>query len=183
MTTDLFNHLWQSTVCAGVVALLSLSLPNRLLQVANVVQRQFSRLDELLHHRLRSAAEEAQDGVEEPVPRDVTGDQRLEDVRVADLARPAQRALRLESVHRRLHGGVRGTRLGKPLLDLANRRVAAGPQDLQNLQLKAAELGWCLRHLLFCGHNYYSVVDEGRWKLVGWVGGIYFAGIPAIRGA
>ncbi len=26
MTTDLFNHLWQSTVCAGVVALLSLAL-------------------------------------------------------------------------------------------------------------------------------------------------------------
>ena len=50
-------------------------------------------------------------------------------------------SLRLQSIHRGLHGGVRGTRLGKTLLDLANRRVAAGPQDLQNLQFEPGELG------------------------------------------
>ena len=76
---------------------------------------------------------------------DVTRDNGLEDVRVADLARPSQGSLRLESIHRGLHGGVRGTRLGKPLLDLANRRLAAGPQDFQDLQFEpgqdAATLG------------------------------------------
>src|SRR5688572_9834126 len=91
---------------------------------------------------------------------DVALDDRLEDVRIADLARPAQRALRFQAIDRGLHGGVGGTRLGKTLLDLANRRVAAGPQDFQNLQFKPGKLRERFGHLLFFGYKYYYVVDD-----------------------
>jgi len=38
------------------------TLPNGFLEIADVVKCQLARLDELLHHRLRPAAEESQDG-------------------------------------------------------------------------------------------------------------------------
>jgi len=89
----------------------------------------------------------------------VTRQQRLEDVRVADLARAAQGPLRFESIHGGLHGGVRGTRLGKPFLDLAHRGVPARPQDLEDLQFEPGQCGQLPGHLLSNGYKYYSVVD------------------------
>jgi len=94
----------------------------------------------------------------------VTRQQRLEDVRVADLARAAQGPLRFESIHGGLHGGVRGTRLGKPFLDLAHRGVPARPQDLEDLQF---EPGQCGQLQILLSSRYSHASEQHRHGSVG----------------
>jgi hypothetical protein len=100
----------------------------------------FPGLDELRHHRQRAPTEQPENVVEQPDARDVARDDRFEDVRVADLARAPYRAFRFKPVHGSLNRGIRGLRIGECLLDLADRRVAASPQRVENLQFQPGEL-------------------------------------------
>src|SRR5688572_16342794 len=138
--------------------LLFLDPLDRLLQLAHIVARQFSGFGELGHHRLRPPAEQAQDVVEQPVARNVTGDERFENVGVADLPHPAHGALRLEPIDRRLNRRVGRPRLGKRLLDFAYRGLPERPQRLENLQFQSCQSWLFSAHVLSAIRIYYHVV-------------------------
>src|SRR5688572_665997 len=135
--------------------LLFLDPPDRFFQLPHVVACQFPGFRELRHHRLRPSAEQAQDVVEQPVTRDVAGNERLEDVGVADLPHAAHGTFGFKPVDRRLNRGVGRPRLRKLLLDFADRGLSERPEHLENLQFQSREFGWCSGHLLSRPLIYY----------------------------
>src|SRR5687767_2074075 len=81
---------------------------DRLLQFANIVEGEFSRLRQLCHHRLRLPPKKTQNLVEQPVPRHVPCHDRLKDMGVTDLSNSPQGFFSFQPVDSRLDGGVRG---------------------------------------------------------------------------
>src|SRR5262245_52418998 len=77
---------------------LPLDLLDRFLEFADVIARQLSRFGKLRHHRLRPAAEETQDFVEQTMAGQVARDGGLEDMCVADLPDAADGFLDLEAI-------------------------------------------------------------------------------------
>src|SRR5215467_13297192 len=134
------------TVCRsfGFLLLPGLQPAEGLFQFPNVVRREFAGIGKLRHHRRGSATEEAQNFVEHAIARHIPGDQRLEDIGVADFFRSAQCALGFHAVDDRLDCRVRGARFGEESMDLANRRFSASPERFQNAKFEFAEF-W-LRH-------------------------------------
>src|SRR5262249_30278404 len=110
-------------------------------RLLDVLERDLAGLDQVRHQRLRAAAEEIEQIVDEPALRGVARHQGLAYVSTADLLRAPHGPLGLQAVHERLHGGVCGPgRLGQLLLDLADRRGAVGPEGFHDLELRAAQL-------------------------------------------
>src|SRR5581483_2009274 len=103
-----------------------------LLQFADILDGQLPVLGKLRHHRLGAAAKETQDLVEQAVPRHVPRDNRLENIRVTDLADTADGVLPLKPVHRGLDSGIGGLRIRKSLLNFANRGFSMPPENLEN---------------------------------------------------
>src|SRR5580698_5285977 len=68
---------------------ISVKFSDRLLQFANIFERQFPGFGQLRHHRLNTPSEKTQDFVEQSMPSHVAGHGRFEDVRVADLPHSA----------------------------------------------------------------------------------------------
>src|SRR5262245_10204861 len=74
-------------------------------RVADVVQGQLTRLDEPRHHRFGMTVEKREQVADQPGVRLVTGNDSVEDVRVADAFHAPERLFLLEAVHHRPHGG------------------------------------------------------------------------------
>src|SRR5689334_22968633 len=98
------------------------------------------------------------------MPRHLARDDRLEDVRVAHLAHAAHRPFLFQAIHGGLHRRVSWLRGGKAVLDLANRRIPARPERLENPQFEPRQSGWphgsvryvsttCLQDLLCCSRH------------------------------
>src|SRR5690606_30578028 len=139
----------------AIIALLLLvglaGLLERAARFLDVVQRQPSRLDQVGDQRLRAAAEEAEELVDDRAPCGVGRDQRLEDVCIADLLRAADGALRFEPIHDCLHRRISRPALRREvLLDLAHRRRAELRERVEDLELEAAQLR--RRRFLFTTH-------------------------------
>src|SRR5262245_11403928 len=79
---------------------------DRPLQFANVLKTELSCFGKLRHHGLRAAAEEAEDLIEQAVPRNVACDQRLEDVGIPNFSDTTDGLLGLQPVYGRLDRGV-----------------------------------------------------------------------------
>src|SRR5688572_15264052 len=144
--------------------LLLLDPCNRLLQLTNVVARQFPGFCELRHHRLRSPAEQAQNLVEQPVTRHVTRDERFEDMGVADLPDATHGTFRFKPIDRRLNRGIGRSRRGESLLDFTYRGFPERPERLENLQLQSGKLR-LFSHLLPIILIYYQIVDSVKGSL------------------
>src|SRR6266705_358877 len=141
---------------------LLLTFLDRLFQLTDVVECQFSRLSELRHHRLGPPAEETQNLVEEPVPRDVSSDHRLKDVGIADFPHPTHRVLPLQPIDGGLDGGVGGTRFRKGLLNLPNRCVPTDPEGFEDLKFEPREFRLSHINLLSSVEIYYGIVGSSR---------------------
>src|SRR6185295_7788626 len=131
---------------------------DNLLQLANVFARHLSGFGELRHHRLRPPAEEAQDLVEQPMTRDVSLDERLEDVCVADLPHAPDGPFGLHPVDGGLDRRVRRSRFGEGLLNLSNRGVAAIPQGFEDSRFQLGQFWWCHLTVLLRDREYYYFV-------------------------
>src|SRR4051812_43247147 len=115
--------------------------PVPLLQGLQVLQRQLARLQQPAHQRLCRAVEEAQEVVDEALVDRLARDQRLEQQGVADLARAAHGLFFLEPREDRLDRRIgRALALLDRLLDLPDRGLAQGPEDLHDLELETAEV-------------------------------------------
>src|SRR5215831_8034973 len=112
---------------------------DRFLQLANIVECEFPRLGELRHHWLGASSEETQNLVEQTVPRDIAGDERLKDVGIPDLADASNGLLSFQAVYGRLDSRVCRARFRKVFLDFANGCLSMGPEGLQDLKFEPGE--------------------------------------------
>src|SRR5436309_4504350 len=85
----------------------SRELSKSLLGFLDVFQGEIARFDQTRHDRFRTAAEQTQQFVDQPVLRGVTRNRRLENVRVADPLCAPEGALAFHTVDRCLYGRVR----------------------------------------------------------------------------
>ena len=103
----------------------------------------------MCHDRLRPPAEQPEELVDETPLSEVTGDDRLEDVGVADLLCTAQRLLLFEAIDDGLNRRVgRATAFGKGFLNLADGQRTAVPQHLHHLELESTEFAHVRPRLL-----------------------------------
>jgi hypothetical protein len=107
-----------------------------LLELPHIIERDFSCLGELRHHRLCLAAKQAENVIKEPASRSIAGYNRLEDVGVADLSYPPHGPFGLQPENDRLYCGVSGLRLGEAFQYFANGRLSTFPKSLNDLQFK-----------------------------------------------
>src|SRR5258707_2923358 len=103
-----------------------LAVRRRALQCLQVPQRERARLEEIRDQQPGGPAEQVQQVLDQPAAVLALVDRRLEQLRIANLRRLAQRALLLEPVDERLHRRVRDALvLRQAVEDLAD---GAGPQ-------------------------------------------------------
>src|SRR2546430_1141614 len=101
------------------------------------------------HERTRRAAEKIEQIVDQAPMRRLTRDNRLEDVRVADLLDLPHGAFFFETANDGLDGGIgRALLLRQRFLNLAHRRAPQLPERIHNLQLEASKFD-----LLLAGHG------------------------------
>jgi hypothetical protein len=79
---------------------LRIQLANRLLEFANIINRQLARFGKLRHHGLRAASEETQNLVQQTMPRNVASHYGLKNMRVADFFHAMHRLLGFKPVNR-----------------------------------------------------------------------------------
>src|SRR5581483_1833445 len=92
------------------------------------------------HDRLRAVVEEGEQLVDETAMGRLARDRGLEDVRVADLLRPPDRAFGFQPVDDGLHRRVRGAAPRREgLLDFANGKASGVPEGFENTELEAAQ--------------------------------------------
>src|SRR5438093_11303683 len=120
----------------------SRELSKSLLGFLDVFQGEIARFDQTRHDRFRTAAEQTQQFVDEPVLRGVTRNRRLENVRVADPLCAPEGALAFHTVDRCLYGRVRRpVLLRECFVNLSNGACAPSPERLHHLKLQLGELG------------------------------------------
>src|SRR5580704_7730208 len=139
------------------VLLLVTQSAQRLFGLLDVVQGQFSRLDQARHDGLCAVVEYRQKLIDEPALGRIPRDRGFEDMRIADLLRTPHRLLRFQAVDRGLHGRIRRTNpFRKGLLDFADGQGTAAPQGIHDAQIELAE-PWN-RHALTLLHMYANLL-------------------------
>src|ERR1051326_2780555 len=117
--------------------------------------------------RFRRSAEERGDLIDRRPIRFLPRDHRLEHQRVADLARAPHGAFLFEALNDRLHGRVRGALgLRKRVAHFADGGFAEAPEEVEDLELEAGEVGRSTIHVV---ESTTSVVDCQGWGKSCWV--------------
>jgi hypothetical protein len=117
---------------------LSRQFSERTLGFLHIFPGEFAGFNEVGHDRLDAVAKQAQKFVDQPALRGLAGDQRFENVRVADFLNTTEGFLGFQSIDRGLHGCVSGSVFGgKGFLNLSDGRDPVAPESLHDLQLKA----------------------------------------------
>src|SRR5262249_40739165 len=105
----------------SLLFLLSGELEKRLLCLADIIQSERARFNQVGHDSPARAAEQPKQAVDEPALGPIPRDRRFEDVRRSDLLHAAQRFFDFEPVDHCLHGGIRRPLLcRKELLNFPN---------------------------------------------------------------
>lgn len=103
-------------------------------------ESQPARFDQMRHDRLRAAAEQAQQFVDQPAFGNVSRDDSFKNVSVADLPDAAEHFLALHAIDRGLYGGVRRLdAFAEGLLNFPDGGRAASPEGVHDLQFEFCE--------------------------------------------
>src|ERR1019366_3082814 len=116
---------------------LSLQLAEGPFGFLHILEGELARFNQMRHDRLRAAAEEREEVVDELPLRGIARDGGLENVEVSDFFYAANGLLAFQTIDSGLDGGVcRPAFFWEGFLNLADGGLAAVPERLHNLQFE-----------------------------------------------